>query len=43
MAPYEFTIKGVQPGTYTLHVHDTDPSGGEGLPPWRDTKRIVVE
>lgn len=42
MAPYSFRIKGVKSGTYTLVVHDTDPSGGEGFSPWRDTKTITV-
>ncbi|MGH3369185.1 MAG: Gmad2 immunoglobulin-like domain-containing protein [Nocardioidaceae bacterium] len=42
MAPYAFTVKQVPPGDYTLVVHDSDPSGGEGFAPWEDTKQITV-
>jgi len=42
LAPYSFTITDLQPGTYTLVVHDEDMSG-EGRPVSRDTKEIVVE
>ena len=42
MAPYSFTVKNVPPGDYTLVVHDSDPSGGEGFAPWQDTKNITV-
>lgn len=42
LSPYEFTIKGLQAGTYTLVVHDTDESG-EGKPENRDSKEIIVE
>jgi len=42
LAPYSFTIKDVQPGSYTLVVHDEDMSG-EGRPVNQDTKEIVVE
>jgi hypothetical protein len=42
LAPYAFTIKNLDPGTYTLAVHDTDESG-EGRPVNQDTKDIVVE
>lgn len=42
MAPYSFTVQ-APPGSYTLVVHDSDPSDGEGFPPWRDTKEITVE
>jgi hypothetical protein len=42
LSPYEFTIKNLQPGTYTLVVHDEDMSG-EGRPVNQDTKEIVVE
>ena len=42
LSPYEFTIEGLEPGTYTLVVHDEDMSG-EGRPTNQDTKEIVVE
>ena len=42
LSPYRFTIKDVQPGTYTLVVHDTDESGGR-RPVNSDSKEIVVE
>ena len=41
MAPYSFTVD-APPGDYTLVVHDEDMSGGEGFPPFQDTKRITV-
>ena len=41
MSPYSFTVD-APPGTYTLVVHDSDPSGGEGFPPWEDTKSITI-
>ena len=41
LSPYSFTVK-APPGTYTLVVHDEDPSGGEGVPPSQDTKTIEV-
>ena len=41
MAPYSFTVE-APPGDYTLVVHDSDPSGGEGFPPWKDTKDITI-
>jgi hypothetical protein len=41
MAPYAFEVD-VPPGEYTLVVHDSDPSGGEGLAPWQDTKQLTV-
>ena len=41
MAPYSFTVD-APPGDYTLVVHDSDPSGGEGFAPWQDTKDITV-
>jgi hypothetical protein len=41
LAPYEFTINDLAPGTYTLVVHDEDMSG-EGRPVNQDTKEIVV-
>jgi hypothetical protein len=42
MAPYTFTVKNVSPGDYTLVVTDNDPSGGEGLGVWEDTKQVTV-
>lgn len=42
MAPYSFRVE-APAGEYTLVVHDTDPSDGEGFAPWRDTKQVVVE
>lgn len=41
LAPYSFTVD-LEPGAYTLVVHDTDESG-EGLPVNQDTKEIIVE
>ncbi|HZJ06311.1 MAG TPA: Gmad2 immunoglobulin-like domain-containing protein [Nocardioidaceae bacterium] len=41
MSPYSFTVD-APPGGYTLVVHDSDPSGGEGFPPWEDTKSITI-
>ena len=41
MAPYSFTVE-APPGAYTLVVHDSDPSGGEGLAPWQDTKNLTI-
>ncbi len=41
MAPYSFEVK-APPGDYTIVVHDTDESGGEGFAPWQDTKRVHV-
>ena len=41
MSPYSFRVT-APPGEYTLVVHDEDASGGEGLPPWQDTKQIEV-
>ncbi len=43
LSPFDFPIRAPAPGTYTLVVHDEDPSGGEGAPPWQDTKQITVE
>jgi hypothetical protein len=43
MAPYEFTVKSVPPGDYTLTVTDDDPTGGtEGPGVSVDTKSITV-
>ena len=41
MAPYSFKVN-APPGDYTLVVHDSDPSDGEGFAPWQDTKNITV-
>lgn len=41
MAPYSFEVT-APPGEYTLVVQDSDPSDGEGLGPWQDTKRVTV-
>lgn len=41
MAPYSFKIE-AEPGDYTLVVTDSDPSGGEGFPPFSDTKSITI-
>ncbi|MFL6155636.1 MAG: Gmad2 immunoglobulin-like domain-containing protein [Marmoricola sp.] len=42
LAPYEFTIKNLEPGRYTVVVHDEDMSGS-GRPVNQDTKDIVVQ
>jgi hypothetical protein len=42
LAPYSFTVT-APPGDYTLVVHDTDESGGEGIGTSQDTKAITVE
>jgi spore germination protein GerM len=39
---YNFTVT-APPGEYTLVVHDTDPSDGEGAGVTEDTKQITVE
>jgi len=41
LSPYSFTVD-LEPGTYTIVVHDTDESG-EGLPINQDTREITVE
>jgi hypothetical protein len=41
LSPYSFSVK-APPGTYTLRVHDEDPSDGEGTAPTQDTKQITV-
>jgi hypothetical protein len=41
MAPYSFMVD-APPGDYTIVVHDTDESGGEGFAPWEDTKRLTI-
>ncbi len=42
LSPYSFEVTAV-PGDYTLVVHDTDESDGEGIGTSADTKRITVE
>jgi hypothetical protein len=41
MAPYSFQVN-APPGDYTIVVHDTDPSGGEGPGVWEDTKELTI-
>jgi spore germination protein GerM len=42
LAPYAFTVT-APPGDYTLVVHDTDESDGEGIGTSQDTKDLTVE
>jgi hypothetical protein len=42
LSPYSFTVTGVPAGSYTLVVHDEDPSGGKGPGRSQDTERITV-
>jgi hypothetical protein len=42
MSPYSFTVDAPS-GRYTLVVHDTDESDGEGIGTSQDTKDITVE
>jgi hypothetical protein len=42
LSPYEFTVTAT-PGDYTLVVHDTDESDGEGVGTSQDTKQITVK
>ena len=42
LSPYSFSVTAT-PGDYTLVVHDTDESDGEGVGTSADTKRITVE
>jgi Immunoglobulin-like domain of bacterial spore germination/Sporulation and spore germination len=42
LSPYKFTVNAT-PGDYTLVVHDTDESDGEGVGTSQDTKTITVE
>ncbi len=39
LSPYTFTVTAA-PGDYTLVVHDTDESDGEGVGTSEDTKRV---
>jgi hypothetical protein len=41
LSPYTFTVTAT-PGDYTLVVHDTDESDGEGIGTSEDTKSITV-
>lgn len=41
MAPYSFTVD-APAGDYTLVVKDEDASGGEGPPPFQDTKHVTI-
>lgn len=41
-SPYSFTVD-LEPGTYTVEVSESDPSGGEGGEPMTDTKTFTVE
>lgn len=41
LSPYSFTIHGLEPGSYTLVVHDTDESGA-GRPVNQDSKDLTV-
>ncbi len=42
LSPYSFTVT-APPGEYTLVVHDTDESDGEGVGTSEDTRQITVE
>lgn len=42
LSPYTFTVTAA-PGDYTLVVHDTDESDGEGVGTSQDTKAITVQ
>lgn len=42
LSPYSFEVK-APPGSYTLYVHDTDESDGEGVGTSEDTKDLTVE
>ncbi len=42
LSPYSFTVT-APPGDYTLSVHDTDMSDGEGVGTSEDTKDITIE
>ena len=42
LSPYSFTVT-APPGTYTLVVHDTDESDGEGVGTSQDTRTITVK
>lgn len=40
-SPYSFEVD-APPGDYVLEVGETNPSDGEGFPPYVDTKRLAV-
>lgn len=40
-SPFRFTVP-LPPGSYEITVAEDDPSGGEGRPVQRDTRRVVV-
>ncbi len=42
LAPYSFSVTAT-PGEYTLVVHDTDESDGEGIGTSEDTKQVTVQ
>ncbi len=42
LSPYKFAVSAT-PGDYTLIVHDTDESDGEGVGTSQDTKNITVQ
>ena len=42
LSPYKFSVNAT-PGDYTLVVHDTDESDGEGVGTSQDTKNITVQ
>ena len=42
MAPYTFPLPDVPAGDYLLVVKDEDMSGGEGFPPFEDSKNITI-
>jgi hypothetical protein len=43
MAPYTFPLPDVPAGDYLLVVKDEDMSGGEGFPPFEDSKNLTIE
>lgn len=40
-APYSFMVE-LEPGTYTVEISESDPSGGEGGTPMTDTRTVTV-
>jgi hypothetical protein len=40
--PFSFTVE-LEPGTYTVEVSESDPSGGEGGEPMTDTRTVTVQ
>jgi hypothetical protein len=43
LSPYSFTVSAPAAGHYTLVVHDTDESDGEGVGTSQDTKDVIVQ